>query len=170
MLVSGTTIETSEALAIPRMAAKAVACVTSTSLSYDQVDEKQWEQNEQPAPVDLSDEEKQIQLGTLVSSGSRKSINVLRSNHKCDAENIKRCDAMKLPTLSIGRAVVRKAVIHVRAARHIIAQIAVPDHIHRDARQRANQRQNDNDRVQHFFASCDVLERTLPQAAQSPKT
>ena len=74
------------------------------------------------------------------------------------------------PTFAIGTAVVEKSFLGAGAARDVIPEIAIPDHIDRQACQRGDQRENDNDRVQHFFASCDVLNSNLSQVAGSPKT
>ena len=75
-----------------------------------------------------------------------------------------------LSALPIRSTIVGKSVLDIRTARDIVPQVTIAHHVDCKANRGGDQRENDNDRVQHFFASCDVLEGNLSQVARSPKT
>ena len=74
-----------------------------------------------------------------------------------------------LSALAIRSAVVGKAVVAVSAASDVVPQLAVLHDIDREAHKCCEQRENDDNGVEHFFASCDALEINLSQVDWSPK-
>jgi hypothetical protein len=74
-----------------------------------------------------------------------------------------------LSALAISGAIVGKSILNVRSARNIVAQIAIAGDVDRKTDHCGDQRKDDDNGVEHFFASCDVLANLLSQVARSPK-
>lgn len=77
----------------------------------------------------------------------------------------------RLPSsaITLGRAIVVKTVVHLGPARDVIPEVAIAHDIEHHTDQCGDQRKGYDNGVEHFFASCDVLDSFLSQVARSPK-